>query len=109
MEFCAHTVRAFAISVQPTRVDRAKESLSTMGSSVSANYFRAHCTNWRRMSCRFLGAQWHYIDKIWRHCCTGVQSFANFSSFLFSNVFGNRSVRGVAWHRILAGFTELRW
>lgn len=34
MEFCAHLVRSFAITMQPTRVLRAQESLSTMGSSV---------------------------------------------------------------------------
>jgi Niemann-Pick C1 protein len=34
VEFCAHIVRAFSISVHPTRMERAKESLATMGSSV---------------------------------------------------------------------------
>ncbi|CAH8614562.1 unnamed protein product [Schistosoma rodhaini] len=33
VEFCAHIVRSFTISVLPTRVERAKESLSEMGSS----------------------------------------------------------------------------
>ncbi|CAH8614549.1 unnamed protein product [Schistosoma rodhaini] len=34
VEFCAHIVRSFTISVLPTRVERAKESLSEMGSSI---------------------------------------------------------------------------
>jgi len=34
VEFCAHIVRAFSVSVHPTRMERAKESLATMGSSV---------------------------------------------------------------------------
>ncbi|CAH8614587.1 unnamed protein product [Schistosoma rodhaini] len=38
VEFCAHIVRSFTISVLPTRVERAKESLSEMGSSVSCVY-----------------------------------------------------------------------
>lgn len=35
VEFCAHITRSFAASVQPTKVLRAKESLTNMGSSVS--------------------------------------------------------------------------
>lgn len=34
VEFCAHIVRAFAASVRPSRVERAREALATMGSSV---------------------------------------------------------------------------
>ncbi|KAL3891661.1 hypothetical protein ACJMK2_003913 [Sinanodonta woodiana] len=34
VEFCSHMTRAFAVSVEPTRVLRAKDSLSHMGSSV---------------------------------------------------------------------------
>ncbi|KAK0066303.1 Niemann-Pick C1 protein [Biomphalaria pfeifferi] len=34
VEFCSHIIRAFAISVLPTRKERAKEALSHMGSSV---------------------------------------------------------------------------
>ncbi|KAK3087273.1 hypothetical protein FSP39_003937, partial [Pinctada imbricata] len=34
VEFCAHIVRAFAVSLLPTKVERAKDALSTMGSSV---------------------------------------------------------------------------
>ncbi len=34
MEFCAHIVRAFAISTKATRVERALDALSEMGSSV---------------------------------------------------------------------------
>lgn len=34
VEFCAHIIRAFAVSLQPTRVERARESLAHMGSSV---------------------------------------------------------------------------
>jgi Niemann-Pick C1 protein len=34
VEFCSHIVRAFALSVQRMRVDRAREALATMGSSV---------------------------------------------------------------------------
>lgn len=37
MEFCSHIVRAFSISTQATRVDRAEEALAHMGSSVSAS------------------------------------------------------------------------
>uniref|UniRef100_A0A914VWV9 Niemann-Pick C1 protein n=1 Tax=Plectus sambesii TaxID=2011161 RepID=A0A914VWV9_9BILA len=34
VEFCSHIVRAFAMSVQPARVERAREALATMGSTV---------------------------------------------------------------------------
>ncbi|KAM9439657.1 NPC intracellular cholesterol transporter 1 [Clarias gariepinus] len=34
VEFCSHIVRAFSISTQATRVDRAEEALAHMGSSV---------------------------------------------------------------------------
>merc|ERR1712071_413265 len=34
VEFCSHIVRAFAVSIEPTRVARARESLIKMGSSV---------------------------------------------------------------------------
>lgn len=37
VEFCAHIIRAFAVSLQPTRVERARESLAHMGSSVSVS------------------------------------------------------------------------
>ena len=35
MEFCSHIARAFTVNRQPTRVERAKEALAKMGSSVS--------------------------------------------------------------------------
>ena len=35
MEFCAHITRAFAVSLQPTKLLRAEEALAYMGSSVS--------------------------------------------------------------------------
>ncbi|KAL0966255.1 hypothetical protein UPYG_G00293020 [Umbra pygmaea] len=34
VEFCSHIMRAFSISVKPTRVGRAEEALAHMGSSV---------------------------------------------------------------------------
>ncbi|XP_076084000.1 NPC intracellular cholesterol transporter 1-like isoform X2 [Mytilus galloprovincialis] len=34
VEFCAHIVRAFAISLKPSRIERAEEALANMGSSV---------------------------------------------------------------------------
>uniref|UniRef100_A0A183B0H8 Niemann-Pick C1 protein n=1 Tax=Echinostoma caproni TaxID=27848 RepID=A0A183B0H8_9TREM len=34
VEFCAHIVRAFSVSSEPTRVGRAKAALSDMGSSI---------------------------------------------------------------------------
>ncbi|CAC5359870.1 unnamed protein product [Mytilus coruscus] len=34
VEFCAHIVRAFAVSLQPTKLMRAEEALAHMGSSV---------------------------------------------------------------------------
>jgi len=37
VEFCAHLVRAFKINGRPTRNERARESLASMGSSVSGN------------------------------------------------------------------------
>ena len=37
VEFCSHIVRAFAVSMEPTRVGRSRESLIKMGSSVSLN------------------------------------------------------------------------
>ncbi len=36
VEFCSHIARAFAVSVKINRVERAKEALTHMGSSVSA-------------------------------------------------------------------------
>jgi Niemann-Pick C1 protein len=35
VEFCSHLVRQFALSIQTSRVERAKAALATMGSSVS--------------------------------------------------------------------------
>ena len=35
VEFCSHIARAFAVSVRESRIERAKEALSNMGSSVS--------------------------------------------------------------------------
>jgi len=35
VEFCAHTARDFAVSLKPTRIDRAQHALAHMGSSVS--------------------------------------------------------------------------
>ena len=35
VEFCSHIARAFAVSVRQSRVERAKEALINMGSSVS--------------------------------------------------------------------------
>jgi len=37
VEFCSHIVRVYAVSIEPSRVDRAKESLVKMGTSVSKN------------------------------------------------------------------------
>ncbi|OWF43470.1 Niemann-Pick C1 protein [Mizuhopecten yessoensis] len=34
VEFCAHITRAFAVSLLPTRVERARDALANMGSSV---------------------------------------------------------------------------
>ncbi|XP_053383047.1 NPC intracellular cholesterol transporter 1-like [Mercenaria mercenaria] len=34
VEFCSHIARAFAVSIQPDRVQRAKDALAHMGSSV---------------------------------------------------------------------------
>ena len=35
VEFCSHITRAFAVSIEPTKVLRAKDALAHMGSSVS--------------------------------------------------------------------------
>ena len=35
VEFCSHIARAFTVNAQPSRVERAKEALAKMGSSVS--------------------------------------------------------------------------
>jgi Niemann-Pick C1 protein len=35
VEFCSHTVRKFAMSIEGSRVRRAKDALANMGSSVS--------------------------------------------------------------------------
>ncbi|TGZ50411.1 hypothetical protein CRM22_010806 [Opisthorchis felineus] len=35
VEFCAHIVRAFTVSLEPTRLERARSALTDMGSSVS--------------------------------------------------------------------------
>ena len=35
VEFCSHIARAFTVNRQPSRVERAKEALAKMGSSVS--------------------------------------------------------------------------
>ena len=37
VEFCSHVTRTFTISIQYSRIDRAKEALNSMGSSVSNN------------------------------------------------------------------------
>ncbi|XP_015594576.1 NPC intracellular cholesterol transporter 1 isoform X2 [Cephus cinctus] len=34
VEFCSHLVHAFSVSIQPTRVERAADALTNMGSSV---------------------------------------------------------------------------
>ena len=38
LEFCSHIARAFAVSLKPTRVERANDALSNIGSSVSNTY-----------------------------------------------------------------------
>ena len=38
VEFCSHITRAFAVSIEPTKVLRAKDSLAHMGSSVSRDF-----------------------------------------------------------------------
>lgn len=35
VEFCSHLVHSFAVSVKETRVQRATDALTSMGSSVS--------------------------------------------------------------------------
>lgn len=35
VEFCSHIARAFAVSIQPDKVQRAMDALAHMGSSVS--------------------------------------------------------------------------
>jgi hypothetical protein len=35
VEFCSHLVHSFAVSVKETRVQRAADALTSMGSSVS--------------------------------------------------------------------------
>ena len=35
VEFCSHIARAFAVNRHPSKVERAKEALAKMGSSVS--------------------------------------------------------------------------
>ena len=37
VEFCSHIARAFTVNRQNSRVERAKEALAKMGSSVSYN------------------------------------------------------------------------
>ena len=37
VEFCSHIARAFTVNRQNSRVERAKEALAKMGSSVSNN------------------------------------------------------------------------
>lgn len=44
VEFCSHVTHAFATSVLPTRLERAREALATMGSSVSRQ-LRAQALN----------------------------------------------------------------
>lgn len=39
VEFCSHLVRSYVISPEPTRIRRAKDSLSKMGSSVRKSSF----------------------------------------------------------------------
>lgn len=38
VEFCSHIARAFALSSRPSRLERAREALVHMGSSVSLSY-----------------------------------------------------------------------
>jgi hypothetical protein len=44
VEFCSHLVHSFAVSVKDTRVQRAADSLTRMGSSVSRCPFRGMST-----------------------------------------------------------------
>ncbi len=52
VEFCSHIARAFAVSVRAGRVERAREALSDMGSSVSVGLngeetrCLAQCVRW---------------------------------------------------------------
>ncbi|XP_074593039.1 NPC intracellular cholesterol transporter 1-like isoform X2 [Brevipalpus obovatus] len=43
VEFCSHLVRSFTISSEETRVDRAKDALSTMGSSILSGITLTDC------------------------------------------------------------------
>lgn len=36
VEFVSHMTRSFALSIKPTRVERAKEATANMGSAVSS-------------------------------------------------------------------------
>lgn len=51
VEFVSHMTRSFAMSIQPTHVERAKEATATMGSAVSPSA-RPHnpCTAIRYMA-----------------------------------------------------------
>ena len=44
VEFCSHIVRAFAVSIEPTRIGRSRESLIKMGSSVCLQLLSAVVT-----------------------------------------------------------------
>ena len=43
VEFCSHIARAFTVNRQPSRVERAKEALAKMGSSVSVLFAMLSC------------------------------------------------------------------
>ena len=70
VEFCSHIARAFTLSRQDSRVEKAKEALAKMGSSVSLLFviqclyyllkFAVHiniqwlCGHWIKLTCTFM-------------------------------------------------------
>ena len=123
------------MSIEPSRVARAKESLIKMGTSVSRFEFvfkiqikTLKCqglidsTSWlianihselgQLTFCGFLsfeGFVWNHVDQVWRHYCFGVRQVANFPSVLLPDVLGYRTDRSFSRTHLLAGPSVIYW
>lgn len=127
MEFCSHIVHSYITSVAMTRLGKASEALSVMGSSVSSIKCRKtqeifFNLNILKESLNFLGQIKKFIyiyihsfvgilrdhfDEICRNHGAGVREVADFPSFLFQNVFGDCSVRRSTRSNILTSVIKL--
>lgn len=69
VEFCSHLVHTFAVSVKETRVQRAADALTRMGSSVSWLHTRALAyTLYLHFEARIISK---FINHNWKIMCIG--------------------------------------